>query len=96
MRFSDWFQTEYRRVGEGKFPAIHRLALETGVSWSTVRRALSGSQVRAGNAITLSQATGGKVSAESLVFAPTRRELHDRDEKPSDPPPAAGGDLAAE
>ncbi len=97
MRFDEWFHGEYRRAGEGKFPAIHRLALESGVSWSTVRRALNGSQLRAVNASTLARFTGGKVSAETLAFAPTRRELRDREPPSSDPPPMTGGhDAAAE
>lgn len=89
MMFADWFHDHYRREGEAKFRAIHRLAGETGLAWTTVHRALQGTRVTGGSAAVLSEASDGHVAVESLTSAPTRREVEEQDGSTGTPPEAA-------
>lgn len=72
MDFPTWFSSRYQREGEARYRAIHRLANETGVGWTTVLRATQGTRLQSGSAIVLSQATRGLVSAEAMATAPVR------------------------
>lgn len=72
MDFPTWFSTRYQREGEARYRAIHRLANETGVGWTTVLRATQGTRLQSGSAIVLSQATRGLVSSECMTAAPVR------------------------
>lgn len=74
MDFPNWFEQHYRDRGKDESPsrAIQRLALESGVGWTTVLRATKGTKLQRGSAIVLAGMTGGRVSVESLLGAPTR------------------------
>lgn len=75
MLFSEWFQSHYRQPGEAEYRAIHRLAMQLDVGWTTVLRALKGSRVQPANAKALAAASGGQVDPRSLMQAPTRAQL---------------------
>lgn len=82
MHFATWFHEHFRRQDEAEYPAVHRLACETRLGWTTVLRAVKGTKLRTHSAEVLSAATGGAVSVDELRAAPTRPELAARKRKP--------------
>jgi hypothetical protein len=73
--FAEWFKTTWQRPGESETTAIARAQGETGIAALTWKRALRGSRVRLDSAERISAFTGGAVTIESLVIAPTLREV---------------------
>jgi hypothetical protein len=81
MDFETWIRDVYRRSDESITHAIHRLAFQLELGWTTVRRASMGSRVQPASANVLAGATAGAVSADSLKNAPTTVELMSRRRK---------------
>ena len=70
MSFREWFSAHYQCPGEYRYRAIQRLALETGLGWTTILRATNGTRVTVETAERLVALTGGAVTVDSMVRAP--------------------------
>lgn len=75
MTFETWFREKWQREGESETTAIARAQGQTGIAALTWKRALRGSRVRLDVAERISTFTARAVTVESLVIAPTLREV---------------------
>lgn len=73
--FAKWFDDHYRQDGESVSRAINRLSVESGLAYGTVYWAYRGARVTPETAVELSKATGGVITIDMLVLAPTREEV---------------------
>ncbi len=75
MKFSTWFDEQFRQANETKTDALCRAQLRARVSSMALRRALDGSRLKIETAEKLSALSGGAVRVTDLVIAPTRRQV---------------------